>query len=502
MSQILDGFSLFATYQNVIAIVVGMAIGMVIGAIPGLSSSMGIALALPFTYGMNPIAAILLVVGIYKGGMFAGSISAILIKTPGTPGNICTLLDGWPLAQKGQSRKALDIALYSSVCADIASNLALIAFAAAIASLALKFGPAEYFWLMAFSLTIVTSVSGSSLARGLVSAILGLLLATVGLDLIYGNARFTFGTLSLTGGISFVPLLIGLFAIPEVIDHYLKPAKPLAQGSRTGAPLSLAEFKRCVPTILRSSAIGVGIGAVPGVGSTAASFLSYSLARNRSKTPENFGKGEIEGVAAAESGNNAVAGATLIPLLSLGIPGDVVTAVMMGAFLIHGISIGPNLFQAQGDIVYGIFFGIMLSSVVMLVLGMLTLRLFARISDVPRQILIPSLLLFCVLGTYAIQNSMFDIIVMFCAGLLGWVMLRLDFPVPPFLIAFVLGPGLEDNLRRTVLVSHGDFTVFLASPISWLFAAATIGSIAYGLRGFRLRGRVAGASASGQDRNS
>lgn len=485
MSQILDGFSLFLTYQNLFAIVVGMAFGMVIGAIPGLSSSMGIALALPFTYGMDPIAAILLVVGIYKGGMFAGSVSAILIKTPGTPGNICTLLDGWPMAQKGQSRRALDIALYSSVIADVASNIALITFAATIASFALKFGPAEYFWLMAFSLTIVTSVSGSSLARGLISATFGLLLATVGLDLVYGDTRFTFGSLALTGGIAFVPLLIGLFAIPEVIEHYVRPQSPHARGSRTGAPLSFAEFKRYIPTVLRGSAIGVAIGAVPGVGATAASFLNYSLAKNRSKNPENFGKGEPEGVAAAESGNNAVAGATLIPLLSLGIPGDVVTAVMMGAFLIHGISIGPNLFQSQGDLVYGIFFGIMLSSIAMLVFGMLTLRMFARISDVPRQILMPGVLLFCVLGTYAIQNSMFDVGVMFLAGLLGWIMLRLDFPVPPFLIAFVLGPGLEDNLRRTILVAHGDYTIFLASPISWIFAALTAGSIVYGLRGFR-----------------
>lgn len=489
MSQVLDGLTLFLTFENVIAIVIGMAFGMIIGAIPGLSSSMGIALALPFTYGMEPIAAILLVVGIYKGGMFAGSISAILIKTPGTPGNICTLLDGWPMAQKGQSRKALDMALYSSVVADVASNLALITFAAAIASLALRFGPAEYFWLMAFSLTIVTSVSGDSLARGLVSAILGLLLATVGLDLVYGDPRFTFGSMALTGGIGFVPLLIGLFAIPEVIDYYLRPRLPQAKGSRTGEPLTFPEFRRSLPTIFRSSAIGVAIGAVPGVGSTAASFLSYSLARNRSKNPENFGKGEPDGVAAAEAGNNAVAGATLIPLLSLGIPGDVVTAVMIGAFLIHGIQIGPNLFQSQGDLVYGIFFGIMLSSIAMLFLGMLTLRMFARISDVPRQILIPGLLLFCVLGTYAIQNSMFDIVVMFFAGLLGWLMLRLDFPVPPFLIAFVLGAGLEDNLRRTILISHGDYMVFLASPISWLFAALTVGSIAYGLGAFRLLGR-------------
>lgn len=489
MSQILDGFALFLTYQNATAIVIGMAIGMIIGAIPGLSSSMGIALALPFTYGMNPVAAILLVVGIYKGGMFAGSISAILIKTPGTPGNICTLLDGWPMAQKGESRKALDIALYSSVCADLASNLALISFAAAIAGFALKFGPAEYFWLMAFSLTIVTAVSGDSIARGLISAVFGLLLASVGLDLIYGDQRFTFGNMALTGGVSFVPLLIGLFALPEIINHYVRPQLPHTKGSRTGAPLRYAEFKSLLPTILRSSAVGVGIGAVPGVGATAASFISYAWARKRSKTPENFGKGEPNGVAAAEAGNNAVAGATLIPLLSLGIPGDVVTAVMMGAFLIHGIAIGPNLFQSQGDIVYAIFFGIMLSSLVMLVLGMLTLRLFARISDVPRQLLIPGLLLFCVFGTYAIQNSMFDILVMFFAGLLGWAMMRLDFPVPPFIIAFVLGPGLEDNLRRTALISHGDYTVFLASPISWAFAGLTIASIGYGLFGHRLQSK-------------
>lgn len=481
MQEILNGFDLFLSMQNVLAIVVGMFIGIVIGAIPGLSSSMGIALALPFTYGMNPVSAILLVVGIYKGGMFAGSISAILIRTPGTPGNICTLLDGWPLSQKGQSRKALDIALYSSVVADLASNLALILFAATIASFALQFGPAEYFWLMTFSLTIVTSVAGDSLFKGLVSAVLGLLLATVGLDLIYGNPRFTFGMLEFSGGVSFVPLLIGLFAIPEVIDFYLRKQAGLIHGSRSGPALTWLEFRKCVPTIFRSSAIGVAIGAIPGVGATAASFLSYSMAKRSSKHPETYGKGEIDGVAAAEAGNNAVAGATLIPLLALGIPGDVVTAVMIGAFLIHGLSIGPSLFQTQGDLVYAIFFGIMLSSIAMLILGMLSMRLFARISDIPRHILMPGLLIFCVFGTYAIQNSHFDILVMFAAGFLGFFMMKINLPVPPFLIAFVLGPSFEDNLRRTILVSHGDYSVFFNSYICWFFAALTVLSVGYGV---------------------
>lgn len=482
MDTILAGFEIFLSFENFLAIVAGMSLGIVIGAIPGLSGSMGIALVLPFTYGMEPVSAILLVIGIYKGAMFAGSIPAILVRTPGTPGNICTLLDGWPLAKKGQARKALDMSLYASVGADFISNIALIGFAALIASFALRFGPPEYFWLMAFSLTIVTSVSGNSLAKGMVATVLGLLLSTVGLDLVYGGARFTFGMMELSGGIGLVPLLIGLFALPEVIHYYLTKTTRAHFEQQAGDPLTFAEFRRCVPTIFRSSIIGVIIGAIPGTGATPASFLSYSIAQRRSKTPENFGKGEIEGVAAAEAGNNAVAGATLIPLLSLGIPGDVVTAVMVGAFLIHGISIGPSLFQTQGDLVYAIFFGILLSSVAMLIFGRMALRMFSRISEIPRHILMPGLLLFCVFGTYAIQNSQFDILIMFAAGVLGYLMMRLDFPVAPFLIAFVLGPLFEDNLRRTLLLAHGSIDIFFRSTICWVFVALTALSLYYGLR--------------------
>lgn len=486
MDTVLTGLQLFLTIENALAVIVGMSLGITIGAIPGLSSTMGIALVLPFTYAMTPISAILLVVGIYKGGMFAGSISAILVRTPGTPGNICTLLDGWPLTQNGKSRKALDISLYSSVCADFISNIALISFAALIASFALRFGPPEYFWLMAFSLTVVTAVSGNSLSKGMIAATMGLLLSTVGLDLVYGGSRFTFGILELTGGVNLVPLLIGLFAIPEIVNYYIKPEKDMDGESRAGSALTFSEFRRCFPTILRSSGIGVGIGAIPGVGSTAAAFLSYTVAKRRSKTPQNFGKGEIEGVAAAEAGNNSVAGATLIPLLALGIPGDVVTAVMVGAFLIHGLSIGPALFQTQGEIIYAIFFGIMLSSLAMLVLGMLSMRYFSRISDVPKRILMPSLLIFCVFGTYAINNNHFDLLIMILAGVAGFSMMRLDVPVAPFLIAFVLGPMFEDNFRRSMLLASDGIMIFFRSPICWVFMILTGLLLYYSLSGVRM----------------
>lgn len=490
------GFMLFLSWWNVLAIFVGVAIGVVIGAIPGMTGTMGVALALPFTFTMNPITGILLLVGIYKGALYGGSISAILIKTPGTPAAACTVLDGYPLARKGRAGQALNMALYASCIADFVSNLSLIFFAGVIASFALRFGPAEYFVLICFSLTIIAGVSGKSLSRGLISAGFGLILATVGLDLVYGSTRFAFGSANLMGGLSFIPVLIGLFALPEIIQEYTKRQDVKAKVVDVGeSRLPWSVFRRSLKTIFRGSLIGVILGAIPGIGGAPASFLSYSEARRTSPRGDFFGEGELEGMAASESGNNGVAGATLIPLLALGVPGDVITAVILGAFMIQGLTPGPVMFQQNLSLIYAIFCGILLSSTFMLAVGKVAIHGFVRVATIPNRILFPCVLVLCFYGAYAINSSLFDVLVMVVMGYLGYFMLRFDLPPAPFLIAFILGPMFENNLRRALLLSHGSVSIFFSTPICWFFVALTVLSVALIVRG-QLRSRARRGTAA------
>ncbi|WP_111415020.1 tripartite tricarboxylate transporter permease [Billgrantia lactosivorans] len=468
---------LFLQPENFLAIALGVVIGVVVGSIPGLTATMAVALALPFTFSMEPVAAILLLVGIYKGGMYGGSITAILIRTPGSPASACTLLDGYPMAQQGHAKKALKMALYSSVIADFISNIALIFFAAYLAKIALNFGAPEFFWLICFSLTIIISLASGSMIKGLLAALCGLLLSLVGLDEVYGSQRLTFGNYNLMDSISFIPLLIGLFAIPEIIEFYRKKALPHIKAKASGASVTLAEMKRSLKTIIRGSLIGVIIGAIPGTGATAAAFISYSDARRRSPNKANFGKGEVEGVAASESGNNGVAGATMIPLLSLGIPGDVITAIILGAFMVHGLTPGPVMFQENLPLIYALFMGIMFSSLVLLAVGNGAIKYFSLIADIPKEILFPIVLMFCVYGAYAVNNDTFDVWLMLGFGVLGYVFNRAAIPAAPFLIGFILGPMFEDNLRRSLLIGGNDLSIFVRGPITWFFIALTLGSI-------------------------
>lgn len=475
-------FVLFATIDNALALLVGVIFGTVIGAIPGMTTPMGVALALPFTFTMQPVTGILLLLGVYKGGLYGGSITAILINAPGTPAASCTGLDGYPLARKGEARRALDMALYASCTADFISNLSLIFFAGILASFALKFGPPEFFTLIVFSLTIIAGVSGDDLLKGLGSAFLGLILATIGLDLIYGSNRFIFGNYELMSGLNFIPVLIGLFALPEVFNFYATREQPHEQSNLAGKHASFADYRRNLKTIIRGSLIGVVLGAIPGIGASPAAFLSYSEAKRTSKNSANFGKGELEGVAAAEAGNNGVAGATLIPLLALGVPGDIITAIILGAFMIHGLRPGPLLFQDNLDLIYALFMGIMLSSAYLFIVGKMSIRAIAKIADVPNRILFPVVLVLCVFGGYAINNTIFDVLVMFTMGIVGYGMRLLGIPAAPFLIAFILGPLLEDNFRQSLLLGRGDFTIFMRSYICWFFwglTSLTVGTLIY-----------------------
>ncbi|MAM40783.1 MAG: C4-dicarboxylate ABC transporter permease [Erythrobacter sp.] len=475
------GFVLVAQWQSLFFLALGVLIGVIAGAIPGMSATMAVALTLPFTFALQPIFGILLLLGVYKGGIFGGSIPAILIKTPGTPASSATVLDGYPLAEQGRAGEALSMALYASCLADFISNIALIIFAAWLASFALNFGPPEMFTLIFFSLTIIAGVSGDSLLKGIVAATLGLLLSTIGLDFIGGTERFTFGSVDMRGGLNFIAVLIGLFAIPEIISYIRHPGSRDHRVRTLGhSKLSWFDFKRCLKSILRGSAIGVFMGAIPGIGAAPSAFLSYSEARRASPNRKNFGKGELEGVAAAEAGNNGVAGATLIPLLSLGIPGDVITAIIIGAFMVHDLTPGPLLFQNNADIVYALFIGLIASSVLLLIIGSVAIRAFRYISDVPANLLFPGVLILCIFGVFAINNSIFDVAVMLVMGVVGYVMLLLRFPAAPFLIAFILGPMLENSFRQSMLMSRGELTIFFRGPITilfWCLAAASVALI-------------------------
>ncbi|MCY4148402.1 MAG: tripartite tricarboxylate transporter permease [Gammaproteobacteria bacterium] len=484
--NLVQAVGLFFTFQNILIVLAGVLIGAVVGAIPGMSTPMGVALVLPFTFTMEPVTGILLLLGVYKGGLYGGSITAILIKAPGTPAASCTVLDGYPLTQKGQARKALDMALYASCFADFVSNMSLILLAGVLAGLALKFGPPEFFTLILFSLTIIAGVSGDNLVKGIASACLGLMFAVIGLDMVYGTNRFLFGNWNLMGGLSFIPVLIGLFALPEIIQFFVNGVAGRVQSATMrGGGASFADFKRCFKSILRGSLIGVGLGAIPGIGGAPSAFLSYSEARRTSRNRDNFGKGELEGVAAAEAGNNGVAGATMIPLLALGVPGDVITAIILGAFMIHGLRPGPLLFVENLSLIYALFIGIMLSSLYLFIVGKFTIRLISRIAEVPNRILYPIVLLLCLFGTFAINNNMFDVLVMLLMGCVGYVMMLYRFPAPPFLIAFILGPLLEDNFRQSLILSDGGVGILFRSPICIMFWILTVLSVVFLVNGRR-----------------
>ncbi|MCY3985323.1 MAG: tripartite tricarboxylate transporter permease [Roseovarius sp.] len=468
------GLGLVGNVEAFLALALGIVIGVIGGAIPGMSATMAVALTLPFTFSMQPITGILLLLGVYKGGIFGGSIPAILIKTPGTPASSATILDGFPMAEKGEAGRALGMALWASCTADLISNLSLILFAGWLASFALSFGPPEFFTLILFSLTIIAGVSGESLLRGALSALLGLLLATVGLDLVYGTNRFTLGDPNMMGGLNFIAVLIGLFAIPEVISMVWNPTAHLGKTRQLGkSRVSFADYRKSFKSIVRGSFIGVFLGSIPGIGAAPAAFLSYSEARRKSPNKNNFGKGEVEGVAASEAGNNGVAGATLIPLLALGVPGDVITAIIIGAFMIHGLQPGPMMFAMNTSIIYGLFIGLIVSSVFLFIFGSFAIRGFKFVANVPKRILMPAVLVLCVYGVFAVNNNVFDIGVMFVMGWLGYAMLRCRIPAAPFLIAFILGPLLEDNFRQSMLMSGSDPLVLIRGPITWFFWGAT-----------------------------
>ena len=458
------------TLQNLLWINVGLAGGIIVGALPGLTATMCIALLLPLTYGLSSIPSMMLLLGVYCGGIYGGSITAILINTPGTPASAATSLDGYPMAQKGHGLKALNLALSASTIGGVFSCLVLLFVAPQIAAFALEFGPTEYFALSLFGLTIIASVGGKSLIKGLLMGFAGLLLSCVGIDSMDGVSRFAFGINRLEGGIGNIPVLIGLFAITEIMAKARDMNKPIGEQIKVQKEkVRFMDIFKYKATLFKSSLIGTFIGSVPGTGSAIASFMSYSEAKRGSKNPEEFGKGSEEGIVACESSNNAVTGGALIPLLTLGIPGDTNTAVLLGALTMQGIAPGPRLFVEQKEWLYAIMIGMILVNLFMYLQGRVFIRGFVHVTRIPTNLLVPVLVILCVIGAYAINGTAFNAIIMVVIGVIGYFLTKLDFPMTPMVIGLVLGKLCESNLRRALAVSKGDWTTFLRSPISCVF---------------------------------
>jgi putative tricarboxylic transport membrane protein len=494
-----QGFTYFFTFKTILAIFGGVSIGIFFGAIPGLTIVMAVALTLPFAFKLEPLTAISLLLAVYVGAIYGGSIAAILLNTPGTPASACTALDGFPLTKKGKAGKALQMANWASCVGDLISTLVVIMICPLLANIALYFGSPEYFALIIFAISIIAGVAGKSLIKGLISGALGFLVAMVGIDPVAGFGRFDFGSLQLLKGFSFVPLLIGIFAIPEVILQ-LNRSRTMKGKARitiiesldlTGNRLTWSEFKGSFRHMLRGGIIGLMLGIIPGLGPTPSSFVSYERAKRSSKNPEEFGNGSLEGVAAAEAGNNGVNGATLVPLLTLGIPGDIITAVMLGAFMIFGLRPGPLFFIQHIRLIFGLFCALIMCDIALRLVGMLFIRYAQKVTTgIPTSIIFPAVVVLCVFGTYSINNSIFDVLTMLVFGMLGYVMAIFEMSAIPFVIAFVLAPMLENGLQRSLMISDGNPLIFFKSPIAVFFFTLTTLSILSLSKGWFLKRKV------------
>jgi putative tricarboxylic transport membrane protein len=460
-------------------------LGVLIGALPGLNPVMAIALLLPLTYSMDPLVALGMVAGIYNGSMYGGAIPAILLRIPGTPASIATTFDGFPMADRGEAAKALKIACWSSAIGGMASALALMTMGPLLARVTLIFGPAEYFWIAVFGMASVGVMVGSDPLKGLMAAVLGLLIGTMGIDMLSGQARYTFGQPWLLGGLDLVVVLVGLYALPPVLQLAEKAdLKGLSAAALklANAPFAKGEIRGLVPTWLRASGIGVVVGVLPGAGGNIAAFLSYNAAKKASDDPDSFGKGNPQGVAAAECGNNADNAASMIPALALGIPGNVVAALVLSALTIHGLQPGPQLFHQNPVLVGGFMWEMLLTSALIFALGgALATRVFAQFQRLPGVLLVPAILLLMTVGVYVINGRSIDLWVMLGAGVAGYFLEKLAVPLAPVILGMILGPMAEQSIRRALLISRGDWTELMTRPLSAALCVATILVVAWPL---------------------
>lgn len=461
----------FATLLDPVVIAVaflGLIAGIVVGALPGLTATMAVAVLAPFTFVMEAMVGLPFLLGVYKGAIYAGSIPAILINTPGTAAAAATAADGNAMARSGRARQALEISLSASVIADLLATIVLIVVAAPLASIAIKVGSAEFALLYALALTMVAAVSGTDMLKGLIATCLGVMIALIGLDPMSGAQRYTFGQPVLLGGISLIPLLIGMFALSEIMlraeDRVRVATREASALEGRGPGLSLSGLRGLMPTILRSTGIGTALGSLPGLGAEISCWVSYGFARRMSREPDRFGQGAPEGVAAAEAGNNAVCPAALIPMTVFGIPGDTITAVLLGAFMAQGLTPGPLLFDRDAETIYALFAFLIVSNVLLLGIGFFAIRYLQRIVTIPSAVLYPVVAALCFAGAFAVNNATFDLVIMMAGGVAGYGMRKTGMPIPPLVIGMLLAPGLENSLRQALTVSRGSLDIFVTRP--------------------------------------
>lgn len=492
------GMDQLFTLSTMATMLLGVVAGVIAAAIPGFTITMAIVLTLPLTFTMDPLQGVATMLAVYVGGYSGGLISAALLGIPGTPSSVATTFDAFPMARSGEPGRALALGIWASFFGALISVIVLIIAAPPLALIAVKLGAWEYFSLIIFAMTVIASLVGKSILKGLMSGLLGLFVATVGTDPMMGVARFTFDIDLLANGFPFLVVLIGIFAVSQLLAEVedaeqIQHGKQLIAANVAFKPLeALREVIAYPVNLIRSSLVGVFIGAVPGAGGSIANLLAYDQAKRASKNSEAFGTGTPEGVVASESGNSATSGGGLIPMIALGIPGSAVDAVLMASLMVHGIGIGPRLILDHGDIVYGMFMAMLLAAFMVLIVCLFSMRLFLRVTDVPRSVIVPVVLVCCVVGAFALNNRITDIYLLLGVGIFGYILSKLDYPLAPLVLGVILGPIAETNLRRALMADE-NWTLFFTRPISLGLLILAVVSVGLAIR-HHLRRRQGKAS--------
>jgi putative tricarboxylic transport membrane protein len=498
---ILIGLVNLFTFQNLLLVIAGTVAGMIIGALPGLTATMGVALLVPFTYSMSPIAGLVTMGAIYMGAIYGGAFSAILINTPGTPSSIGTTFDGYPMARQGRGEEAIIAATVGSAVGGLFGVFCLIFLSPPLANIALRFGPAEYFWVGVFGVTIISSLSAGGILKGLTGGAFGVLISTIGIAPIGGDVRFTFGMPAMQGGVELIVILIGMFCIPEllslVLSGEIKTRQERIEYKQAKGVLwkTTRRILSMPGNLIRSSIIGTIVGILPGAGGNIANLVSYNEAKRASKTPEKFGTGLIDGVVATETANNAVVGGGMIPLLTLGVPGAPPDAVIYGVLMLQGLRPGPELFSTQAGITYTFMLAVGLSAIVMVPVGIYGGRVLSRfVSALSTRYLVPGIAILTIIGSYAIRNNFLDVILMFLFGIIGFGLRRFGFTAPPIVLGLILGPIMETGFVQAYLKGQAyefPWMALFANPLSWILIALSLFSFLWPYFG-KVKGRLTG----------
>ena len=477
------GFQIVLEPSTFLIIFLGIIAGTIFGALPGVSSSMAIALCIPFTYVMSPVVSIAFLVAVYCSAITGGGITAILFKIPGTPSNAPTTFDGYPMAIQGKAGEALGISIICSAIGGMVSAFAMFLLSPQLSALGLKFGPSELFAVSFLGLSVLTCLEPDNMLKTMISGVLGLLIATIGTDPIIGCARLTFGSTTLLGGFDMVPIMIGMFAVTEVFKQTIKPIQlgEMVGGGKSVRTkiMNFQELWQIRGTIIRSAVLGTVVGILPGAGSTIASFLSYVTEVKASKHPETFGKGEVRGIAASETANNAATGGSMVPLLSLGIPGGNAAAIMMSALMLQGVQLGPLLQKTQPEFLAGVYASMVITNLLMILVAVGVAKVFSQIMNVPYSLLGTLIAVFAIIGSFAVQNSVSDVFIMLGAGLVGYIFNRFHFNSPALILGLVLGSICESNLRRAVVLTNGSLLAAFSKPITAVLLLACVALLCY-----------------------